>query len=92
MKKKQKMTIVVRCLDGSEHWFEFEQQFEGFYRQLAMTEALEMKHLLLGLKDRLIIIPVHSISSVEVIPPPSPLPKLAIKNAKLLKAKSPTKR
>ena len=81
-------TIVrmkVKFINGIEENYEFPRQIvdEAVIGQ-KIQEALESKHLIVDLKSKVQIIPIHNILSIEITPPPLKLPPNAIRDAGLV--------
>jgi len=49
-----------------------------------VQEALDAKHLIIDLKTKVQVIPIHNILSIEITPPPLKLPPNAVKEATLV--------
>ncbi len=77
--------MTVKFINGTEENYEFPRQIvdESIITQ-KIQEALESKHLIIDLKSKVQIIPMHNILSIEVTPTPVKLPPNAIKEAKLV--------
>ena len=76
--------IKIHYIDGSEMQFEYKREDEVNTMATRIEKAIEPRHLLIELQDRVIGIPIDSIKYFEVIPAPAKLPKTAIRNARLL--------
>jgi hypothetical protein len=77
--------MKVKLIDGSEENYEFPRQnVEESTIVKKIQEALESKHLIIDLKSKVQIIPIHNILSIEITPPPVKLPPNTIKEASLV--------
>ena len=45
---------------------------------------LKTNTLAIETEDRLVLIPLHNVRSIEVTPPPADLPRYAVRNARVL--------
>lgn len=77
--------LIVRYVDGNENVFTFDQPVKEGAMMARVQEALESQHLVIELEDRVRIIPVHQIKSVEIQPKPAKLPALTVRHARLIK-------
>ena len=79
-------SITVRYVNGDEETFEFPAVGEGDPTNLAtnIQKCLHEEQFIFELEDRVLIIPKQNILNIEVSPPPSKLPPLTIRNAKLI--------
>ena len=77
--------MTVKFVNGSEESYEFPRQIidESIIAK-KIQEALEAQHLVIDLKSKVQIIPVHNILSIEITPPPLKLPPNAIREASLV--------
>ena len=77
--------MKVKFIDGSEENYEFPRQVvdEAVIAQ-KIQDALGSKQLVIDLKSKVLIIPIHNILSIELTPPPLKLPPNAIKEANLI--------
>ena len=85
MSEEDKVRLTVKFINGSQENYEFPNQIvdESFIAS-KIQEALESKHLIIDLKSKVQIIPIHNILSIEISPPPLKLPRNAIREASLL--------
>jgi len=83
---KPKTTMVVRLADGSVQRFQLPSDGgDDVTLGSRIEKALETQDLVVELGDRLLVIPKHSILTIELTPPPPKLPAVAIRNARLIK-------
>ncbi len=77
--------MTVKFINGSEENYEFPRQIvdEAIIAK-KIQEALESQHLVIDLKSKVQIIPIHNILSIEITPPPLKLPPNAIREATLV--------
>jgi hypothetical protein len=83
--KPQPITMIVRLTDGSVHRVRFIPSDEDDL-QLAnrIEKALQAHDLVLELGGRLLVIPKHSIVSIELTPAPAKLPAVVIRHARII--------
>jgi hypothetical protein len=80
--------LTVHYTDGTEQRFEYTRAKEDVNLAAVIQEALKSNQLVIELQDRMLVIPMQSIKTVEVSPPPSKLPRFVIRNAVLLGGQS----
>jgi hypothetical protein len=77
------VTLTIHYVDGSEDRFAFPRQGQS-YDVVSRFEQVGQKNLLLlDVGDRLIAVPLSSIKSIEVSPPPEKLPPYAVRNVRV---------
>jgi len=79
------LRMKIKFINGSEENYEFPRQIvdESIIAK-KIQEALESNHLIIDLKSKVQVIPIHNILSIEITPPPLKLPPNAIKEASLV--------
>ncbi|HSP06415.1 MAG TPA: hypothetical protein VLR94_04520 [Acidobacteriota bacterium] len=77
---KTKGNLVIRYSDGSQDRFALARDEDDSSAVLRVEELLTSNLLFLELQDRVMIIPVNNIKSVEVTPKPKRFPRTAIRN------------
>ena len=83
--KSQTVTMIVRLIDGSVHRFRFTPADDDDVQMAVRIEkAFQAQDLVLELSGRLLVIPQHSIVSIELTPAPAKLPAVAIRNAQVI--------
>ncbi len=80
--------LTVHYTDGTEQRFEYTRAKEDVNLAAVVQEALKSSQLVIELQDRMLVIPMQSIKTIEVSPPPSKLPRFVIRNAVLLGGQS----
>ena len=80
--------LTVHYTDGTEQRFEYTRAKEDVNLAAVIQEALKSNQLVIELQDRMLVIPMQSIKTIEVSPPPSKLPRFVIRNAVLLGGQS----
>ena len=83
MAKTEKAVMTIRYIDGTEQRFEFTRG-DKFNTANRFRESLSAGQVIVGMKDRVFVIPFSSIRSIEVSPPPETLPSHAINNARII--------
>ena len=76
--------LTVHYTDGTEQRFEYARAKEDANLAALIQEALESNQLVIELQDRMLVIPMQSIKTIEISPPPAKLPKFVIRNAMLV--------
>jgi hypothetical protein len=72
-------------MDGNEENYEFpRQKTDESIIVKKIQESLESKYLIIDLKTKVQVIPIHSILSIEITPPPLRLPSNTIRGASLV--------
>jgi len=84
MEKANTGILKIYFIDGSEMQFEYAHEGEANTMASRIEKAIEPRHLLIELEDRVIGIPVDSIKYFEVTPAPPKLPRTTIRNARLI--------
>ena len=83
--KSQTITMIVRLIDGSVHRLRFTPADDDDVQLAGRIEkAFQAHDLVVELSGRLLVIPKHSIVSIELTPAPARLPAVAIRNAQLI--------
>jgi hypothetical protein len=78
-------TMIVRLVDGSVQRFRFPPGGDDVQLATRINEWLKGRgDLLLDVGDRLLVIPEHSILTIEMSPAPAKLPPIAIRNAQVI--------
>lgn len=80
--------LTVHYTDGTEQRFEYTRAKEDVNLAAVVQEALKSSQLVIELQDRMLVIPMQSIKTIEVSPPPSKLPRFVLRNAVLLGGQS----
>lgn len=80
--------LTVHYTDGTEQRFEYTRANEDVNLAAVVQEALKSSQLVIELQDRMLVIPMQSIKTIEVSPPPSKLPRFVLRNAVLLGGQS----
>ena len=84
--KPPTVSMTVRLIDGSIRRFRFPSDGgDDVTLGSRIEKALQTQDLVVELGDRLLVIPKHSILTIELTPPPPKLPAVAIRNARLIK-------
>lgn len=77
--------MTVKFINGSEENYEFPRQIvDESIIVKKIQEALDSKHLIIDLKSKVQVFPIHNILSIEITPPPLKLPANAIREATLV--------
>ncbi len=76
--------LTVHYTDGTEQRFEYGRAKEDVNLAGVVEEALKSNQLVVELQDRMLVIPMQNVKTVEVSPPPSKLPRFVIRNAMLV--------
>lgn len=85
MTEQTKVILSIRYVNGDRQKFEFiRPQAEQANLASRLHKFFGSDEIVLELEDRLLMIPVQNILSLEIYPKPSKLPDGAIKNARLL--------
>jgi hypothetical protein len=86
MNEVTKGILTIRYVNGTEQKFEFTRAREDQAGLVGsrIQELLSAKQIILELEDRALIIPVHTIQSIEVSPLPVKLPPNAIRNVRVI--------
>ena len=83
--KPSKAMMTVQLVDGSVRRFRFSSDgSDDVTLGSRIEKALQTQDLVVELGDQLLVIPMHSILTIEVTPPPPKLPAVAIRNAQLI--------
>ena len=83
--RKSPTQMIVRLIDGSVHRIRFTPADDDDVQLAGRIEkAFQAQDLVLELSGRLLVIPQHSILSIELTPSPPKLPAVAIRNAQLI--------
>ena len=83
--KATPVTMIIRLVDGSVHRLRFTPADDDDVQLAGRIEkAFQAHDLVLELTGRLLVIPKHSILSVELTPAPAKLPPIAIRNAQVM--------
>lgn len=80
--------LTVHYTDGTEQRFEYTRAKEDVNLAAVVQEALKSSQLVIELQDKMLVIPMQSIKTIEVSPPPSKLPRFVLRNAVLLGGQS----
>ena len=86
MEKANTGILKIHFIDGSEMQVEYAREEEVNTLASRIEKAIEPRHLLIELEDRVIGIPTDSIKYYEIIPPPPKLPKFTIRHARLIQS------
>ena len=82
---EERVQLRILFNNGSEQRVAFEpRDINPSFQEARLQEILRSGQLIIGLDDRLQIIPLSSVKLVEVLPRPDVLPTLAVKGAQLL--------
>ena len=76
--------MTVRLIDGSTHRFQFAEGGDAIQLASRIEKAFQAHDLVLELSDRLLVIPRHSILSIELTPAPAKFPAVAIRHAQVI--------
>ena len=83
--RKSPTQMIIRLVDGNVHRLRFTPADDDEVQLAGRIEkALQTQDLVVELGDRLLVIPMHSILTIEVTPPPPKLPAVAIRNAQFV--------
>lgn len=83
--RKSPTQMIIRLVDGTVHRLRFTPADDDDVQLAGRIEkALQTQDLVVELGDRLLVIPMHSILTIELTPPPPKLPAVAIRNAQLI--------
>ena len=82
---EERAQLRILFNDGSEQRLAFEpRDINPNLQEVRLEKVLSSGQLIIGLDDRLQIIPLSSVKLVEILPKPDVLPTLAVKGAQLL--------
>ena len=82
----EKVTLTITFTNGSVQKYEYPRGSQDDPKLASMVEtALKAPQLLLAGERSLVVIPMSSILSIEISPPPAKLPGYAIKGVQLVK-------
>jgi hypothetical protein len=84
MAENRKARMIVRYVDGQSNKIVFSQAIADLHAMKRIEEAMQANCLLLEMEDRVLVIPMHQIKSIEVSPPPDKLPKYAIRGVSIV--------
>ena len=76
--------MIVTCTDGTVHKFEFTPRQDMTNQAGRIEKMLEAPNLVLELADRMMVIPISSVRSIEFTPRPMKLPDRALRNVRIL--------
>ncbi|MEL7034836.1 MAG: hypothetical protein AAFO04_04360 [Cyanobacteria bacterium J06592_8] len=75
--------LTVRYVNGESHCFEFETpQEEKALLASHIQRVLNSKELMLEVGDRLLVIPMQNVQTIELSPIPLKLPDIVIRNVR----------
>jgi hypothetical protein len=84
MTDERKARMIVRYVDGQSNKLVFSQAIADLHAMKRIEEALRANCLVLEMEDRVLLIPMHQIKSIEVSPPPDKLPTYAIRGVSIV--------
>lgn len=87
-KQVEPYILTVRYLNGKVIKFQFPQQFNPIQQATRLQKIIQSNQLILALKDRVILIPMSSLESIELSPIPEKLPDIVIENVELITEES----
>jgi len=76
--------LIVTYTDGTHDHFKFASQGDSFGMANLVERLLNSAVLALQMEDGLLLVPTANIRSVEVLPCPSKLPDVVLKNVQRL--------
>lgn len=83
--RRSSTQMIIRLVDGNVHRLRFTPEDDDDVQLASRVEkALQTNDVVLELGDRLLVIPKHSILTIELTPPPTKLPAAAIRHAQLI--------
>ncbi len=83
--KSPTVTMIVRLIDGSVHRFQFPPDGGDDVTLASRIEkAIQAHDLALEISGRLLVIPQHSILTIELTPAPAKLPAFTVRNARVV--------
>ena len=74
--------MKIRYVNGTDQTFEFPQQSDPMVVTSRIEKVLSMNYLVLGLEDRMMMIPRNSILNIEVTSAGVPLPDFALQGVR----------
>lgn len=84
MSDTSKGMMTIRYVNGNENRFEFTRVDDTMNVATRIKEVLSANQIMLELEDRVLIIPLQNVQSIEVSPPPEKMPPNVIKNVRLI--------
>jgi len=77
--------MTIKFINSSEENYQFSRQkVDESTITKKIQEALESKYLIIDLKNKVQVIPIHNILSIEITPPPLKLPSNTLNEAILV--------
>lgn len=82
MSKLSPIYLTVHYINGESYEFEFmpQQTLQGS-AVTPLQQILGSHEIIIQLEDRVLVIPMENIQAIEISPPPTILPDIAIRNA-----------
>lgn len=78
--------LKICYMDGTEQQFESAQAEEIQSLSSRIQEVLKLNQVIIEADDRLVVIPMHNLKTIEISPVPKKLPNFAICNAQLIES------
>ena len=86
-KEPDKVMLTIRYMNGEYHSFEFRSnQEEKVMLASHIQRVLNAKELMLELEDRLLVIPMQNVQTIEISPLPAKLPDIVIRGVRQLES------
>ncbi|MBW1749100.1 MAG: hypothetical protein JRJ37_00065 [Deltaproteobacteria bacterium] len=82
MNNETKGTLIIQYVNGTEQKFEFDRLEDDSSVVSRVQELLSANQIILELEDRIVVIPIQNIQSMEVLPPPARVPSSAVTKAR----------
>jgi len=84
MEENNKYTLTIKYLNGNEEKFEFLPQIDQVNMVSRLTKILDSNQIILELEDKIVLIPIPTVQTIEISPLPPKLPDTVIRNVRLL--------
>jgi hypothetical protein len=84
MEKTNAGFLKLTFADGSKQCFEYVRAEDVSSIASRIQESLKANQVLIEMEDKLLIVPISSLKTIEVSPPPAKLPGYTIRFAQLV--------
>ena len=78
--------LKICYMDGTGQQFEYARSEEIQTLSSRIQEALKLNQLIIEVGDRVLVIPMQNLKTIEISPAPKKLPNFVIRNARLIES------
>jgi hypothetical protein len=84
MEKTNTGILKLHYIDGTEQKFEYDRTEEVMTVWSRIQETMKLGQVIIELEDKVMIVPIQNLKTIEIFPKPEKLPNFAVRNGRMI--------